>query len=479
MIIIKIPSSFLKYGIINFQMSKNYLSKIIGNTESVVIEWKPSLSQIDSIIQTICAFANTEGGRIIIGVSKQGKLVGINIGKSTIEDLTNKIHQNLDPKIHPKITTKRIENKEIIIIDVKESLDKTILAYGRPYKRVGKSTVRMSKEEYERRILEKHKEKLYFDSQVCKKAKLKDIDENKVRAFLKEAKSQRGLDIEEDSSLKDILMRLKLMINGKLTKAAILLFGKDPQDFFEQSEIKCVRFKGKDVTGEIIDLKPIREDLITQVKEAEKFIYNHISLHSWIESGKIQRQERWEYPPKAIREALVNAIAHRDYNSSSKVQIRIFDDRIEFWNPGRLPKGWTVETLKKKHESRPFNPLIAKIFFWIKYIEEVGTGTNKIIQWCKEWGLPEAEFEYTGTSLIVTFRKSKFTEEYISSLNLNERQRKAIEYLKINKSITNRDYRAINKIGKVVAAKELNEMVSKNILRIVGKGRSLRYELND
>jgi ATP-dependent DNA helicase RecG len=291
-IIIKISSSFLKCGIINFQMSKNYLSKIIGKTESVVIEWKPSLSQIDSIIQTICAFANTEGGRIIVGVSKQGKLIGINIGKSTIEELTNKIHQNLDPKIHPKITTERIDDKEVIIIDVKESLDKTVLAYGRPYKRVGKSTVRMSKEEYERRILEKHREKLYFDSQICKSAKLKDIDENKVRSFVREAKTQRGLDIEENSPLEDILMRLKLIVNGKLTKAAILLFGKNPQDFFEQSEIKCVRFKGKDVTGEMIDLKPIREDLITQVKEAEKFIYNHILLHSWIEPGKIQRQEK-------------------------------------------------------------------------------------------------------------------------------------------------------------------------------------------
>src|SRR3989339_2231053 len=101
--------------------------------------------------------------------------------------------------------------------------------------------------------------------------------------------------------------------------------------------------------------------------------------------------------------ACQNAIAHRDYHSSSKVQIRIFDDRIEFWNPGRLPEGWTVETLKRKHESKPFNPLIARAFFWIKYIEEVGTGTNKIIDWCKGWGLPEPDFEYVGTSVVVTF----------------------------------------------------------------------------
>lgn len=152
---------------------------------------------------------------------------------------------------------------------------------------------------------------------------------------------------------------------------------------------------------------------------------------------------------------------------------------MEIWNPGCLPPGLTIEKLKTKHDSIPKNPLIARAFFWVKYVEEVGTGTNKIIKWCKEWKLPEPVFEETGTSFVVTLRKSKLTGEYLLSQKLNERQRKAIEYLRQHRYIANREYREINEIGKVVSAKELNLMVEKDILRRIGKGRTLRYELND
>lgn len=153
-------------------MGKENLTDIIATSESLNIEWKPSLSQINEIIETISAFSNTEGGKIIIGVFKSGKLLGVDIGKDTIERLTNQISQNTDPKIHPRIAARKINKKSIIIIDVKESSDHLVLAFGRPYKRVGKSTVKMSKDEYERLILEKHKEKLYFDSQICRGATL-------------------------------------------------------------------------------------------------------------------------------------------------------------------------------------------------------------------------------------------------------------------------------------------------------------------
>ena len=228
----------------------------------------------------------------------------------------------------------------------------------------------------------------------------------------KRGKETRGLDISEDLPLEEVLMRLKLTRNKKLTNAAILLFGKNPQIFFTRPEVKCIRFKGTDVAGKMLDFKVIQTNLFDQLTESEKFIYNNISMAAWIEDWKLQRQEKWEYPPKAIREALANALCHREYETTSSVQVRIFDDRIEFWNPGKLPEGWTVETLKQVHESIPRNPAIAKQFFWVKYIEEVGTGTNKIIEWCTDWGLPEPEFEFTGTSLVVTFRKSKLTDEY-------------------------------------------------------------------
>jgi ATP-dependent DNA helicase RecG len=455
------------------------IKTIIVKGESETAEFKKSTGESKEIIKTISAFSNTKGGNIIIGISKSGKISGIKVGKDTLERLTNQIFQNTDPKAHPRIIIRKVKDKALVLIEIKESSDHLSLAFGRPYKRVGKSTVKMSKDEYERLILEKHKGKLYFDSQICQNASLKEIGGEKVEWFVKEARRQRGLDIDESLSTGEILERLKFIKNKRLTNAAVLLFSKNPQQLFLQTVIKAIRFKGIDVTEDMLDFKTIEGDLLNQLKKAEDFIFEHIPKQAWIEEGKLQRQEKWLYPPKVIREALANALAHRNYKTTSSIQVRIFNDRLEIWNPGCLPSGLTIEKLKAKHDSIPRNPLIARAFFWVKYVEEVGTGTNKIIKWCKEWKLSEPEFEETGTSFVVTLRRSKLTEKYLFSLKLNKRQKRAIEYLREYKHITNREYRKINEIGKVVSAKELNFMVEKNILRRIGEGRNTRYELND
>jgi len=379
-------------------MKTTDLSKSIGANESTTIEWKQSLAEINEIIETVAGFANTEGGRIFIGVSPEGKILGVQLGKGSIEKMVNQIAQKTDPKIYPKIATKKIDGKEVIVIDVKEAHDHLALAFGRPYKRVGRSTVKMSKDEYERLILEKHKSKLYFDEQICKGARNTDISKEKLLSFVKKAREQRGLSIDRGSSVPDILRKLKLLKDGRLTNAAVLLFGTNTQNYFLQAELKAIRFKGIDETKPMLDFKTIGGDAITLLEKAESFIYDHIPMNAWIESGKLQRQEKWLYPPDAIREALANALAHRDYASSGKLQVRIFDDRLEIWNPGLLPPPLTVENLKGRHDSIPRNPLIAKVFFWIKFSEDVGSGTSKIIQWCREWGLPEPTYEEAGGS---------------------------------------------------------------------------------
>lgn len=171
-------------------MKTKNVSKLIRTSESMTIEWKPSLSQINEIIESVTAFANTEGGSLFVGVTKNGKLQGVSIGKDTIENLANRIAQHTEPKIHPRITVINLKDKEIIAADVKESYDKLVLANGKPYVRVGKSTRRMSKDEYEHRILEKHKDKLQFDTEICKSARLTDVDGSKVRWFLEKASEE-------------------------------------------------------------------------------------------------------------------------------------------------------------------------------------------------------------------------------------------------------------------------------------------------
>jgi len=334
----------------------------------------------------------------------------------------------------------------------------------------------MGKEEYEQLILEKHKAELNFDSRVCKGARLTDISKEKLMAFVKKAKQERGLDIKSDASVTGILNRLKLTKDKKLTNAAVLLFGKDPQDFFLQAELKAIRFRGYDETGEMTDFKTIGADAITLLERAENFIFDHIPMKAWIESGKLQRQEKWLYPQKAIREALANALAHRDYKSTGKVQVRIFDDRLEIWNPGRLPPELTVEKLKRTHDSIPPNPLIARAFFWIRYAEEVGTGTNKIVQWCKAWGLPEPKYEEAGGSFVVTFRASRFSGDDLASMGLNERQMQAVQLVKERGAISVIDLKQIFAgVTRKTLYRDLQILVEKGILKAQGTTKGRRY----
>ena len=270
----------------------------------------------------------------------------------------------------------------------------------------------------ERSILEKHKDKLYFDSQVCKEATLKDIDNIKIKKFLERASFERRLEINPNITPEEALGKLSLIKKDKLTNGAILLFGKNPQKFFLQAETRCARFKGIEPL-EFIDMKVFGGNIIDQREDTLEFVKEHIQLHAEIKGT--ERIERWEYPIEAIREAVTNAICHRNYKISSNVQIRIFDDRIEIWGCGPLPEPLTVEDLRKKHDSVLRNPLIGKCFFLIKYIEQWGTGTNRMIKKCLSSGLPEPLFEEISGNLVVTFR-GKITKEYLKGLDLNKRK---------------------------------------------------------
>jgi len=455
------------------------IEELIGKEESETLEFKKSLSEWREIVETVSAFSNTKGGIIIVGLDDNKNLVGISIGKGTIEGLTNKILTNTEPKIYPEIEVVNKQRKKLILIKVDKYPFDVVLAFGRPFKRVGKNTVRMNKDEYKRRILEIHKKEIYFDGQPLTDAKINDVDDEKLKQFVKKAREERKLDVDGKEPTRNILKKLKLLKGDSLTNAAILLFGRTPEKFFNQIGIKCVKFKGIDVTGEMLDFKEIENDLFTEVQEVEKFIFSNISLKAWIEEGKIKRQERWEYPPKAIREALVNAIVHRDYRSPSKIQIRIFDDRIEFWNPGKLPEGWTVETLKEEHTSEPFNPLIARMFFWVGYIEEVGTGTNKMIKWCKEWGLPEPDFQTKSGNIVVIFRKSKFTEEYLERLGLDKKEMEIIQLIREKKKITSSDIQKKYGVSKDTANRWLNKLIKLNLVERKGKGKAIYYTLRE
>lgn len=451
------------------------IKELIKKGESENIEFKKSLQLKDEIGETASAFSNTKGGTIIVGFDEdKDEIVGVEIDKNTLEELANYIKQHTDSPIFPSVRIENVEDKKIIVIEVPESQEKPVLFKGRAYKRVGKSSHKISSAEIRKLVVES--KKIYWDEQVCEDATLNDIDEEKFRWFLREARIKRGLKISEDSDIKEALIKLKLLKNGKLTNAAVLLFSKEP--LFLQSEVKCIRFSGNKPVKPYIDFQTLKGDVLNMIDMAVNFVLRNIKKAIWLVPGQVQREEKYEYPPNAIREAIMNAVVHRDYETTSKVQVRVFDDYIEIWNPGRLPAGWSVENLKQKHESIPKNPLLFKQLFWINYVEDVGGGIMDMINNCNEWGIPEPEFEDTGTSIVVTFRKSFITDELMSNLNLNERQKKAINYLKERNKITNKEYRELFNVVKDTANRDLVDLMGKKLIKREGSGPQTYYVLS-
>lgn len=456
-------------------MNEAEFGQLIEKGESEIVEFKKSTAQLDKSLRSICGFLNHRGGVIYFGVDGS-EIVGQDVSDRTLKSISQKIRQRIKPEISPEVRVLTIGEKNIIEVEIDEGANKPCYLNGIAYKRIGTENTVTPPEELERIILSKKKR--YFDSGICEGAGPEDIDDEAVRWFLRRVKYERNFNVDPETSVWEVLDRLDLIKNGKLTNAAILLFGKRPQKFFLQAETRCARFKGTKPVKPFTDMKVFGGSIIDQVSKSLGFVLEHIPMEVYL-AGKPDREERYEYPPDAIREAITNAICHRDYETSSNVQIRVFDNRIEVWGCGQLPEPLAPEDLKKDHRSILRNPLIARSFFLLKYIEQWGTGTNDMIDMCMDWGLPEPSFEYVTGDLVVTFGKSRLTEDFLEGLELNERQKKAVEYVEENKEINNEKYREINNIGKVVAAKELNELVDKAVFKTVGRARATKYVLND
>lgn len=279
---------------------------------------------------------------------------------------------------------------------------------------------------------------------------------------------------DENEDIKTILKKLKLFINGKLTHAAIILFGKNPQKYFINALVRVGRFKDETI---IIGDRRIEGNLFKQIEEAEEAIKNLINVRYEITGEQLTRKNIWDYPLEAIREALLNAVIHRDYfKYNVQSQIKIFNDWIWFFNIGGLPEGITLEQLKTTHPSVARNPLIVHIFYLAGLIEEYGSGIGRIMDSLKEANLPEPEFkeEFAGFSLYL--RKDYYTEERLKEMGLNDRQIKAVIYVKEKGKITNKEYQELNGVIKKTASRDLGVLTDKRILKKVGStGKGTHY----
>ena len=252
--------------------------------------------------------------------------------------------------------------------------------------------------------------KFPFDATIHHSAGIECIDVEKLRVFVKKAKEKRNYPLSIENGKEAILRSLNLMADdGRLTNSALLLFARDPQMYFRPSEVKCAQFYGTKVEKPAPFYQVFQGDIFQLVDQAKAFVMSHID--AWVGDHSSDNNMEYEIPVKAVHEALVNAIVHRDYTRNSSVQVMLFKDRLEIWNPGQLPYGLTPAKLSGKHSSEPTNPILAHPVYLAGYIERLGTGTNDMIDACVGKGLRKPEFIQEEDFCTIIWRRDKVNDK--------------------------------------------------------------------
>lgn len=416
--------------------------------ESQNIEWK--LLWKDEYLKWICGFANAQGGQIFLGLNDDGKVVGLRKYRHRMESLPGKILSSLgilcDVNLHQK------EDKYYIEIVV-NAYDVPISYQGKYYYRSGSTKQILQGTALNDFLMQKSGKT--WDVILEPHAHLDDLSISTIEQFKQGAMTSQRLTLIGEDSPADILKNLRLQKKEKIKRAAILLFGEDPREFYPTAYIKIGKFGASEadlLTQEIVEGNIIELADKTMAILDAKYILSNISYEG------LQRQEKPEYPPLAIREILLNALVHRTY-IHAPIQISIYKDKMMVWNEGALPSGLTIEDLKKKHPSLPKNPLIAEVCFKGGLIEAWGRGIPKIIEECKKWQLPEPQIELLGGGIAITLYKNRYTQEYLDSLDLSDRQRRAMNYVREHGQITNSIYQELNNITDRTARRDIHELV--------------------
>jgi len=380
-------------------LTSRELKRLIAEGESETLEFKESLQE--EALQTIGAFANARGGLLLIGVSDAGACVGTVVGKATVREIVDRIASCTEPRVVPDVTVETLERRTIIVIQVPEYPIKPVAVRGRCYRRVGSSNRQLSPT----LIAEMHLASTgtSWDTRLLPGKVVKDLDLARVRRYMTLATNVGRRRFESGEKPREVLDKLELVRDGCPTWAAVLLFGKRPQSPLVQATVHCGRFHTE---TDIRDDRLIEGSVWEQIDETMDFLKKHINVR-FVIAGKPQRDQIWDYPLAALREAVVNAICHRDYGDSADIQIKVFDDSIRIWSPGLLPYGVTLEDLyRRTHASKPRNRLIAQIFYDLEIIERYGSGIQRMIDACKAAGLPEPTLSESTGGFLITFRKA-------------------------------------------------------------------------
>jgi len=439
-------------------------------SETQNIEYKSSWR--DEFLREICGFANAQGGTLYIGKDDNGNVVGIENSKRLLEELPNKITTILG--IVSAVNLHETEQGEYIEIVV-EAQPNPVNYKGEYHFRSGSTKQELKGAALDKFLLQKYGKR--WDSVLIPNVSISELKQETFEFFKTKGIESKRLDEKcRNDSPEQILNNLKLIEKGYLKRAALLLFHPDPEKFVTGAYIKIGFFRSE---SDLQFQDTIHGNLFEQIEKTMEYLLTKYT-RALISYKGLSRIETYEYPEDALREALLNAVAHKDYAGCTPIQIRVYNDRIKIWNEGQLPENWTVENLFQEHSSRPYNPDIANAFFRSGNVEAWGRGIDKMTEQCTAAGLPMPIITNKGSDFWITFRKDIYNAVDLGLLGLSDRQIKAVLYVKEKGKITNLEYLEINQgITDRTALRDLDSLIEKGVFQRVGEKKSAYYELTN
>ncbi|MBN1876001.1 MAG: putative DNA binding domain-containing protein [Anaerolineae bacterium] len=382
-------------------MNTEHIETRLANGEDSFTEFKRDISRRSDFAGEMIAFANADGGSILVGVDDRGIVVGVADPQRVEEAILNIARQNCTPPLHPRITRLTVAGKVILEVEIPRRLN---IPHennsGQCFIRVG-STQRLATPHERARLLQLSG-LVHYDEIPVPRTTVADLDMEAFEDYYRRVYAIPWVD--DEIPLGPLLENMRFVVpdlegQPRLSLTGVLLFAERPQDFLYHARISAVRWAGWEAGETIIDRQEIGGRLPQQIQHAEAFIVRNTALATRIEG--MQQTDIPQYPRPALREAIVNAVAHRDYSlESAQILLYIFDDRIELRSPGTLPNSVTLDNIRT-HYSKPRNETLARVLFNLGYVNTLGSGIPRMIRLMREHSGREPDFEVSGAQFLV------------------------------------------------------------------------------
>jgi ATP-dependent DNA helicase RecG len=446
------------------------IEKLIKEGESETLEFKAGRCPLDVIGKTICGMLNQQGGMLLWGVDDEGGPVGLADAKDRAIALNEFLMRRLNPRPLLSVTVHEVRGHEIIAVEVPMGSEKPYSLNREIWVRLGASTHRADHDQSSRLVERSAAALDRWEREPMPGFGIGDCDEQELKQTRSEIEKSGRFGIDTPETHEDLLNKLYIYRNGQLTNAAVVLFAQEPRAWAPNLAIRITTHTAAgEATSDLILEGPAIRILLDAIASIQQRTIRSVAFPK----RQLERAERLAYPLYALREGLVNAMVHRDYESPGLgVMVRIFPDHIVITNPGSLPEGWKDKDLGRKHESRPGNPDIARVFYLRALMEQLGLGAQRIVTECTSMGAKSPVWKSDKNSVALTLYSAP---SVTTAPALSLRQESFLHSLLPGEKFKAADYSESAGVSERQARRDLAELEDLDIIERSGAGPSTIY----